>query len=149
SNTYIAEVQQVNNGFAPEFGNTVGTVYNAITKSGANAFHGEAAYIFRRTDMVARSTLLARTSPKPDQNVDDPLVGAGGRSSKTKVFWFGSFEHIKRDLPRLVRVSPATVSALGLPATYANATPFGKNVYFALAKADWQINAANRLSARY
>src|SRR5262249_30051522 len=54
SNTYISEVQQVNNGFAPEFGNTVGTVFNAITKSGSNDFHGEAAYIFRRTDMVAR-----------------------------------------------------------------------------------------------
>ncbi len=33
-----AEVQQVSNGFAPEFGNTVGTVFNTITKSGANEF---------------------------------------------------------------------------------------------------------------
>src|SRR5712691_4057139 len=78
SNTYIAGVQQVNNGFAPEFGNTVGTVFNAITKSGANAFHGEAAYIFRRTDMVARSTLLARTQPKPIQNLNDEFFDAGG-----------------------------------------------------------------------
>ena len=28
SNTYVQEVQQVSNGFAPEFGNTVGTVFN-------------------------------------------------------------------------------------------------------------------------
>jgi hypothetical protein len=149
SNTYIAEVQQVNNGFAPEFGNTVGTVYNAITKSGANEFHGEAAYLFRRTDMVARSTLLARTAPKPDQNVDDPLVDASGRIIKDKLFWFGSFEHIKRDLPTPVTVSPATISALGLPASYANAIPFSQNVYFTLGKADWQITDNHRLSARF
>src|SRR5712691_582481 len=78
SNTYIAEVQQVNNGFAPEFGNTVGAVFNAITKSGTNEFHGEGAYIFRRTDMVARSTLLARTQPKPIQNLNDEFFDAGG-----------------------------------------------------------------------
>ena len=49
SNTYIEEVQQVINGFAPEFGNTVGTVFNTITRSGTNDFHGEAGYIFRRS----------------------------------------------------------------------------------------------------
>jgi len=36
SDTFISEVQQVNNGFAPEFGNTTATVFNAITKSGTN-----------------------------------------------------------------------------------------------------------------
>jgi len=30
--TWIQEVQAVNNGFAPEFGNTVGTLFNAITR---------------------------------------------------------------------------------------------------------------------
>src|SRR5260370_1427584 len=149
SNTYIAEVQQVNNGFAPEFGNTVGTVFNAITKSGANAFHGEAAYIFRRTDMVARSTLLARTQPKPDQNVDNEFVNAGGRVIKDKVFFFGAWEHIKRDLPQPVTVTPATITTLGLPAAFANAIPFGQNVTFLLAKADYQITQNHRLSVRY
>ncbi|MBS1876142.1 MAG: TonB-dependent receptor [Acidobacteria bacterium] len=149
SNTYIAEVQQVNNGFAPEFGNTVGTVFNAITKSGSNAFHGEAAYLFRRTDMVARSTLLARTAAKPEQNVNAPFVDAGGAIIKDKLFWFGSFEHIKRDMPSFVTVTPANLAALGLPSNYANAIPFGQNVYFVLGKGDWQITQNHRLSARY
>src|SRR3954452_7551030 len=50
SDPYIKEIQSVSNGFAPEFGNTVGTVFNTITRSGTNEFHGEAAYLFRRTD---------------------------------------------------------------------------------------------------
>src|SRR5207244_4209951 len=54
SDIYVAEIQQVSNGFAPEFGNTVGTVFNTITKSGANEFHGDGSYLFRRTDMAAK-----------------------------------------------------------------------------------------------
>jgi hypothetical protein len=42
SETWVQEVQAVNNGFAPEYGNTVGTVFNTITRSGTNEFHGEA-----------------------------------------------------------------------------------------------------------
>lgn len=149
SNTYVAEVQEVNNGFAPEFGNTVGTVFNAITKSGANQFRGEAAYLYRRTDMVARSTILSRAAAKPQQNFDNPFVDAGGAIIKDKLFWFGAFEHIKRDLPAAVSITPATVSTLGLPASYADAIPFGQNVYFALGKVDWQISQNHRLSGRY
>ena len=58
SQTWIQEVQAVNNGFAPEFGNTVGTLFNTITRSGTNELHGEAAYLFRRTPMSARPALL-------------------------------------------------------------------------------------------
>lgn len=149
SNTYIAEIQQVNNGFAPEFGNTVGTVFNAITKSGTNAFHGEAAYIFRRTDFNARPTTLARTQPKPDLNVDDEFVNVGGPVIKDKLFFFGAWEHVNRQLPMPVTVSPTTIATLGLPANFANAIPFRQNVTFALGKGDYQITQNHRLSVRY
>ena len=149
SDTYIAEVQQVNNGFAPEFGNTVGTVFNAVTKSGTNELHGEGGYIFRRTDFNARPTLLSPSAPKPDLNVDSYFVDAGDRIIKDKLFWFGAFEHVKRDLPNAVTVPPSSLATLGLPATYANAIPFSQSVYFYMGKGDWQINDSNRLSFRY
>ena len=76
SETYVGEVQQVSNGFAPEFGNTVGTVFNTITRSGTNEFHGEAAYFFRRTDFNARPKLLAATTPTPQINVDSYSAAA-------------------------------------------------------------------------
>ncbi len=65
SDIYVAEIQQVSNGFAPEFGNTVGTVFNTITKSGSNDFHGDASYLFRRTDMSAKPKLLSATGLVP------------------------------------------------------------------------------------
>ncbi len=149
SNTYVQEVQQVSNGFAPEFGNTTGTVFNTITKSGTNDYHGEAMYLFRRTDFNARPKLLAATTPTPTINVDSYSADAGGKIIRDKLFFFGAFEHVKRDLPAPVTVPAATIALLGLPASYANAVPFAQSVYFYMAKADWTLNSKNRLSVRY
>ena len=148
SDTFIDSVQNVNNGFAPEFGNTTGTVFNAITKSGANAFHGEGGYIFRRPDFNARPTLLAPTAPLPDLKLDSYFADGGGRIIKDKLFFFGAFEHDNRGLPSAITVTPATLTQIGLPTSYSNAIPFSQNVYFYMGKVDWQINDNNRLSVR-
>ncbi len=149
SDTWVQEIQQVSNGFAPEFGNTVGTVFNTITKSGANDLHGEAGYIFRRTAFSARPALLAYNRPTPDVNVDAGFADAGGRIIRDKLFFFGSYEKVKRDLPSTVSANPADLAALGLPASYADAIPFNQNVTFFMGKVDYQINSSNRLSLRY
>jgi len=149
SDTFISEVQQVNNGFAPEFGNTSGTVFNAVTKSGTNDFHGELAYIFRRPGFNARPTLLSPTAPKPDLSVNSYIADAGGRLIKDKLFWFGAFEHVDRGLPTAISVTPDTLTQIGLPTNFSNAIPFSQSVYFYMGKADWQINQSNRLSGRF
>jgi hypothetical protein len=149
SNTWVQEVQQVSNGFAPEFGNTVGTVFNAITRSGTNDLHGEAGYLFRRTPMSARPALLGVGRPTPDVNVDSYLANAGGRIVRDRAFFFAAFEKVKRDLPAPVTVSPATIAQLGLPANFADPIPFRQNVTFVLAKLDLQLGSSNRLSMRY
>jgi hypothetical protein len=91
SNTYVEEVHQVSNGFAPEFGNTVGTVFNTITKSGTNDYHGEVAYIFRRTPFSARPKLLPAAAPSPEVNVNSYAADAGGCIVRDRLFFFGSF----------------------------------------------------------
>jgi hypothetical protein len=149
SNTWVQEVQQVSNGFSAEFGNTVGTVFNTITKSGANDLHGEGGYIFRRTPFSARPALLNYLAPTPEVNVDAGFVDGGGRIKRDKIFWYGAYEKVKRDLPAPVTVSADNLSQLGLPASYANAIPFAQNVTFFMAKADVQITNNHRLSLRY
>ena len=81
--------------------------------------------------------------------MDSYSVDGGGRIIKDKLFFFGAFEHVKRDLPGVVTVSAANIAALGLPASYGDPIPFRQSVYFYMGKADWQINAKNRLSVRY
>lgn len=149
SNTFVEEIQSVSNGFAPEFGNTVGTVFNTITKSGSNEYHGEAAYLFRRTDFSARPALLREGVATPQTNVDTLYGNGGGRLVRDKLFFYGAWEKVKRDLPSVVTVAPATLTQLGLPADLANAIPFSQNVQFFMAKADWQIHTNHRLSLRF
>src|SRR4029079_17278711 len=48
SEIVVKEVKVVTSGFAPEFGQTTGMVYNAITPSGANDVNGTASFRFRR-----------------------------------------------------------------------------------------------------
>ncbi len=148
SDTFISEVQQVNNGFAPEFGNTTGTVFNAITKSGTNGLHGEAAYILGRSSLNAKPA-FAPLAPKPDRSLDSYIADAGGRIIKDKLFWFGAFEHVSRSLPSAISVTPATLTSIGLPTNLSNPIPFSQSVYFYMGKADWQINQNNRLSGRF
>ena len=149
SDTYVQEVQVINNGYAPEFGNTVGGIFNTITRSGSNDYHGEGGYIFRRTDFNARPKLLATTAATPEINVDSYSADTGGRIIKDKLFYFGAFEHVKRDLPTVVATPASAIAQLGLPASYAQAIPFSQSLYFYLFKIDYQIDANNRVSVRY
>ena len=149
SNTYVEEVQEVSNGFAPEFGNTVGTVFNTITKSGTNDFHGEGGFIFRRTPFSARPELLPANEPTPQVNLNSYSADGGGRIVRDKLFFFGAIEHVNRDLPAPVTVPAPVIAELGLPASYANAIPFHQDLYFYMAKADWIVNSRNRVSIRY
>jgi hypothetical protein len=149
SQTWVQEVQAVSNGFAPEFGNTVGTVFNTITRSGTNAFHGEGGYLFRRTPMSARPALLPESAPTPEVNVDSFFGNVGGRIVRDRLFFFAGAERVKRDLPAPVTVPAETLSQLGLPQSFGNAIPFSQNVTFFLGKLDWQISDAHRLSVRY
>ena len=53
SEVMIQEVKVVTTGFAPEFGQTMGMVYNAVTPSGTNTFRGDGGYLFRRKPFSA------------------------------------------------------------------------------------------------
>jgi hypothetical protein len=149
SNSFVQEVQQVSNGYAAEFGNSVGTVFNTITKSGTNQLHGEGSYIFRRTNFSARPALLAFTRPTPQTNVDSFLGSLGGPIVKDKAFFYGAYEYVKRDLPNPVTASPSVIAAVGLPADFANAIPFAQKVQFFFVRGDIQLSQNNRLALRF
>ena len=71
SEVLVREVKVITNGFAPEFGQTTGMVYNAVTPSGTNALHGSTSYRFKRNAMSAQPFFLAPTARKPDTEADD------------------------------------------------------------------------------
>ena len=67
----------------------VGTVFNTITKSGTNDYHGEGGFIFRRTPLSARPKLLPASVATPDVNLNSYFADGGGRIVRDKLFSLG------------------------------------------------------------
>jgi hypothetical protein len=162
SEVMIQEVKVVTTGFAPEFGQTMGMVYNAVTPSGTNTVRGEASYLFRRNPFSAfpfffGCTAVAATcgdpppgSVLPATKVDTGTADIGGPIVKNKAFYYVGWEQTRRDLSSnsLITIAPANASALGLKAQPA-AVPNVQTAKFFIAKSDVQVNQANRATVRW
>jgi hypothetical protein len=149
SEVMIREVKVVTSGYAPEFGQTMGLVYNAITPSGTNTFKGQASYRLQRQSMVALPFFTAANAAKPPTDVNVYTFDLGGPIARDKTHFFGGYEHTERDLSGLsvITITPANQALLGL--TEPQYMPRGLNTEFAIGKVDHQLSAGNRLSVRY
>jgi Carboxypeptidase regulatory-like domain/TonB dependent receptor len=164
SEVMIQEVKVVTTGFAPEFGQTMGMVFNAVTPSGTNRFKGEASYLFRRrafsafpfffgcgsTTPAANCPAIAADAVKPETRVDTGTADLGGPVVKNKLFFYGGWEQTRRDLSStsLITVTPSIVTQLGLK-PQPDAAPNVQTAKFAIGKADYQLNNNHRLTARW
>src|SRR5262252_202241 len=164
SEVMIQEVKVVTTGFAPEFGQTMGMVYNAVTPSGTNAFHGEGSYLFRRKPFSAfpfffgcGSTTPAANCPdvpsnaaRPETRVDTGTADVGGPILKNKLFFYAGWEQTRRDLSStsLITVDPAIVALVGVN-PQPTAAPNVQTAKFAIGKGDYQLSPNHRLTARW
>jgi hypothetical protein len=95
----IQEFQVNRNAFAAEFGFTVGTAINMVTKSGGNAFQGSAAAYFhdRGTDAENYFDKLAGPNGKPFEQSAIFSATLGGPIRKNHLFFFTAPEYQKLD----------------------------------------------------
>jgi hypothetical protein len=152
SEILVREVKVITNGFAPEFGQTTGMVYNAITPSGTNDLHGSTSFRFRRNPMSSKPFYLASTARNPDTEVNDFNAALGGPIVKDKLHYYGAYEYVDRSLitgGQVITVDPAAAQTLGITLPASGVIPAHQKVNFLFGKTDYQINTANRLSARY
>jgi hypothetical protein len=152
SEVMIREVKVVTTGYAPEFGQTMGMIYNAITPSGTNTLKGQASYRLQRQPFAAFPffTQGPHTSDrKPPTDVNVFTADLGGPIRRGRTHFFGGYEHTERDLSggSVITITPVDQAALGLsePAYM----PRGLNTEFIIGKVDHEINGTNRLSFRY
>ncbi|MDA2937631.1 TonB-dependent receptor, partial [Acidobacteria bacterium AH-259-A15] len=75
--------------FSAEFGNSVGSIVNVVTKSGGNAFHGS-VFEFHRNDNVDAREIFDESIPEFKQNQFG--FSLGGPIVEDKTFFFGSYE---------------------------------------------------------
>jgi hypothetical protein len=142
-------VKVVTSGYAPEFGQTMGLVYNAITPSGTNTFKGQASYRMQRQSMVALPFYTQPGAAKPPTDVNVYTFDVGGPIAKDRTHFFTGYEHTERDLSGLsvITITPANQALLGL--TEPQYMPRGLNTEFAIGKVDHRLSDAHRLSVRY
>ncbi|MEZ5291225.1 MAG: TonB-dependent receptor [Vicinamibacterales bacterium] len=150
SEVMIREVKVVTTGYAPEFGQTMGLIYNAITPSGTNTFKGQGSYRFQRKAFAAYPFFTSdKSRGKPPTDVNVYTVDIGGPIVRDRTHFFAGYEHTERDLSggRVITITAANQAALGLnePAYM----PAALNTEFAIGKLDHQLNGSNRLSFRY
>jgi hypothetical protein len=152
SEVLVREVKVITNGFAPEFGQTTGMVYNAVTPSGTNNVHGTASYRFKRNAMSAQPFFLSPTARKPDTQADDFTASIGGPITRDKWHYYGAYEYVDRSLitgGQVITVNPADAQALGISLPADGVIPAHQQVNFWFGKTDYQLSKGSNLSVRY
>jgi hypothetical protein len=86
----IAEFQFITNRFDATQGGSSGTMVNAITKSGTNAFAGTLSGYFRDDRFIAKDFIADRVLPYSDTQLSATF---GGPILRDRLHFFGSYEH--------------------------------------------------------
>ncbi len=107
----VQEFSVQTNAMQPQFGLHPGGAVNIVTKSGANAFHGDLFEFFRNYELNARTKGLVEPSGSVAQPARDALKRnqfggtAGGRIKRDKLFFFGGYQQTVQ------RTNPGTNTA--------------------------------------
>ena len=152
SEVLVREVKVITNGFAPEFGQTTGMVYNAVTPSGTNSLRGSVSYRFKRNPMSERPFFLASTARKPDTEADDFTATLGGPIQRDRWHYYGAYEFVDRSLVtggQVITVAQADAQALGITLPASGVIPAHQRVHFGFGKTDYQLSRGSLLSVRY
>jgi Carboxypeptidase regulatory-like domain len=92
----IAEVRMITSTINPEYGRNSGAILNAVTKSGSNAFHGDAFEFYRDPFLNARNFFL----PEHDLFHQNQYGGTlGGPLWKNHTFFFFSYQGTRNRAP--------------------------------------------------
>jgi len=101
----IQEADVVTNGFSTAYGTFSGINVNYVTKSGGNAFHGNAVYYWNGRAMNANDWFNKQAGiPRPFDNANQWAASIGGPIKKDKMFFFVNTEGLRVLIP-----VPATI----------------------------------------
>jgi Carboxypeptidase regulatory-like domain len=98
----IQEATVVSAGYSGQFGGAAGSSVNYLTKSGGNAFHGNAQYYWNGTVLNANDWIdnaLIPRNPRPADIAHQWAGSLGGPIKKDKLFFFFDTEGVRLILP--------------------------------------------------
>lgn len=151
----VEEFQVNTNGFAAEIGRAGGGVINVVTKSGTNAFHGNAFEFFRDRELNANTFInKSRGIVRQPYHYNQFGGTVGGPIKKDKIFFFLSYDGQRNLNPNPVffnfTVPSDAQSQAGAAELAKYLTPYttGYRNDIGLAKVDWNLSNTQRLSVR-
>lgn len=112
---FVEEVQVRSGGYDAEFGGSMGGVVNVITRSGGNEFHGEGTFYLDNSKLDGNRRKTLRLNPLDSDVAEyvqydkDDITryefggGIGGYVLKDRIWFFGSYMPVYRDITRNVK----------------------------------------------
>jgi hypothetical protein len=102
----VAEVNVITSTASSQYGGG-GTVFNVISKSGTNQFHGAAYEYFQNDDLDARD-YFNPTGPKAEQRFNYFGAALGGPILKNKLFFYFNYQQLENPNSTVSTVSVPT-----------------------------------------
>jgi len=160
----IREYQVSTSNYSAELGQAAGGVVNAVTKSGANALHGDLFEYFRNADLNALDSY-----PKSQGIYSQPVHqwnqfggSLSGPILKDKLFYYVTYDGSRKVNP--IAYTRSANYPLTCPAAVSSTLCAAANAYFqslsgvyprftnqdiGFARLDYQINPANHISTSF
>ncbi len=108
----VQEFRIETSSFAPEYGRLPGGQISIVTRSGSNAFHGDAFEYYRDTAFDANNWFNnASGAPRPPDRSDDFGGVVGGPILKNRMFFFFSHEGQRLQVPQTVTANVPSLAA--------------------------------------
>jgi len=128
----LQEISVLLNNFKAQYGRNVGSVFNAITKSGSNTLHGVVYEYLQNTALNAYDYFNEIGTRKPEYDSNQFGATVGGPIVRNKLFFFTSYQGT-----RIVKLATNPNASIGLTLANrgedanGNLTPCSTNGYFA------------------
>lgn len=151
----VQEYQVLTQNYKAEYEKAAAAVITAVTKSGGNAFHGDALFLYQNKSMIELDQFAKdRGDEKPPYTRKQYSLSLGGPVVKDQLNFFVSVEQNNRDVIASVfrgssyDQAPANVKAILDPyQTGSLSSPFTEKLYF--GKLSWQPNVSQTMDLSY
>jgi outer membrane receptor protein involved in Fe transport len=108
---FVQEVEVKTGAYGAEYGRSTGGIFNVITKSGGNEFHGDAFGYFSTKGLVRDTKQFPFVGSAPNGFSEvDAGIDVGGPIAKDKLWFFGAFNPQQRKNYFLTQVFHAPVN---------------------------------------